>query len=73
MLIDEKDGDVLALSVLAKRSFDTLDLCLWEGDLFMMDHVLMGRDSVLGSTIKKFFWSCVTWPIPASRRPVIVS
>jgi hypothetical protein len=30
MLIDEKDGDVLTLSVLAERSFDTLNFRLWE-------------------------------------------
>jgi hypothetical protein len=30
MLIDEKDGDVLTLSVLAERSFDALNFRLWE-------------------------------------------
>jgi hypothetical protein len=30
MLIDEEDGDVLTLSVLAERSFDTLNFRLWE-------------------------------------------
>ena len=30
MLIDEKDGYVLTSSVLAERSFDNLNFCLWE-------------------------------------------
>ena len=30
MLIDEKDGDVLTLSVLAERSLDALNFRLWE-------------------------------------------
>jgi hypothetical protein len=30
MLINEKDGDVLTLSVLAERSLDALNFRLWE-------------------------------------------
>ena len=29
MLIDEKDGDILTLRILAERSFDTLNFRLW--------------------------------------------
>ena len=36
MLIDKKDSDVLALSVLAEGSFDTLNVRLWEICLFLM-------------------------------------
>jgi hypothetical protein len=36
MLIDEKDGDVLTLSVLAECSFDTLNLRLWEIHLILV-------------------------------------
>ena len=71
MLIDKKDGDVGALSVLAECIFNALDFRLWVIHLFLL--ATSEGDCVLGSTIKKFFWSGVTCPIPASRRPVIVS
>jgi hypothetical protein len=35
MLIDEENGDVLTLSVLAECSFDTLNFRLWEIHLFL--------------------------------------
>lgn len=35
MLVDEKDGDVLTLSVLAECSFDTLNFRLWKIHLFL--------------------------------------
>lgn len=36
MLIDEEDGNVLTLSVLAECSFDTLNFRLWEIHLFLV-------------------------------------
>jgi hypothetical protein len=42
MLIDEKDGDVLTLGVLAERSFDTLNFRLWENTFVSGCHNLRG-------------------------------
>lgn len=53
MLIDKKDGDVLALSVLAECIFNTLDFRLWVIHIYLV--ATSEGDCVLGSTMKKFF------------------
>lgn len=71
VLVNEENGDVLALRKLLERRLDGGDLGFWERAIGQQ---AQGGKNILASTMRKFFFCCwFIWPMPASSRPVVES